>query len=524
MSNQNEETQILSQEEEHLDSNDNPPLVVSEDNSKQNEKNNSNNIDNNLNVEETKKNKVNNNEVQTGQKNQNPNNQKQYKHYGHKSYHHDNLSNFQEPTFLRTDDLLDRSLEYIKYINHIFLEIFNGLTMTIDNLIKQSDIPEIIKRIIHCKQILIIINMINTQYLLSSIEGIDFLNNLNIITLRLMVFSIILLNIHYNIFGNKQFLEKDEELENFAIKRNPKLKEGRCENCHLLRICRSGHCYFCDKCVKKFHLHSDWFNMCIGASNELLYAITLCFTILYIFVSNIIFWYYLLVRTDILNYLTLVFTLFAVIGLSIIVNSFQFLYSFIFQNIFVNLTLYERQFTRRLTYLWKDERLTNFFNPFNKGLQRNLEEMFINLFDVDIYCQYKNGANQHLSEIIDDEKINNHEEENNISDDIGTFKLMIKLSEYFDPFITNKGNIYKFVDGNEIINWNRLIIFTPFDIINSPYKVLMVKTAKNMIQRKEQNLHNLENQKKEDENVENLDKSENKSNEGKENSENITTN
>ena len=87
--------------------------------------------------------------------------------------------------------------------------------------------------------------------------------------------------------------------------------------------------------------------------------------------------------------------------------------------------------------------------------------MIINLFDIDIYSDYKNYMNKNLSEIIDDEKLKIQEqEENNNSNNLSPFKIMIKLCEHFDPLITSKGNIYKFVDGKEIINWNRLIIFT----------------------------------------------------------------
>ena len=94
-------------------------------------------------------------------------------------------------------------------------------------------------------------------------------------------------------------------------------------------------------------------------------------------------------------------------------------------------------------YLWTDERRYSFFNPFNKGLKRNIEEMFVNLFDIDIYSDYKNFINLNLSEIIDDDKINQQEEEFNEFDEISSYKMMIKLVEHFDPLITSKGNIYK---------------------------------------------------------------------------------
>ena len=149
--------------------------------------------------------------------------------------------------------------------------------------------------------------------------------------------------------------------------------------------------------------------------------------------------------------------------------------------------------------------------------------MIINLFDIDIYSDYKNYMNKNLSEIIDDEKLKIQEqEENNNSNNLSPFKIMIKLCEHFDPLITSKGNIYKFVDGKEIINWNRLIIFTPFDIINSPFKELMIKHAKNMVKKKDKNIQDKKSLKKNDENSdknENIEQIDNKENEIKENNE-----
>ena len=95
--------------------------------------------------------------------------------------------------------------------------------------------------------------------------------------------------------------------------------------------------------------------------------------------------------------------------------------------------------------------------------------------------------------------------------DINNFKLMIKLVEHFDPFITSKGNIHKFVDGKEIINWNRLYLYTVFEVINSPFKDILLKQAKFVLEQneafmREQN-NKINNEKKEDEKI---DEKENK--------------
>ena len=429
----------------------------------------------------------------------------------HSHHNHMHMHMHEENTFDRYRRYI---LVYTKYINMRIQMLFEGLTNTIDSTIQKAKLHPLIKRFLHSKQILLIIYMINIQYLLSSVEKISFLNALNRQTLRFMIFSVIGLNVHYYFFRNKLYVEKDEELERFISSRNPEIKKGSCEECQVLRICRSFHCQFCGKCVKKFQLHSGWFNICIGANNELLYALALLFVNLYLLCSNLIFWYYVLVKYNLLNYLFLLFFLFALAGVYINFNSLSFLYSFIVENLFKNLSYFESKYGRRLTYLWRDERRMFFFNPFDKGIQRNLEEMIVNLFDVDIYSGYKSFASQNLDEIIEDEKPNENEEneQNNFFNDIIAYKLMLKITEHFDPFVTSKGHVYKFVDGNEIINWNRLIIFTPFDIINCPFKDSMIKNTKMMIERREMYLKNLRQNKINIENLRNIEKEAKKEN------------
>jgi len=394
--------------------------------------------------------------------------------------HHQHNHDFSNPRFLYY-----YALGYVKYGDFYIQKFFSGVTSSLDMAIKNSSFNPAVKNLIHSKQIFLLIYIINIQYLLSSVEKITFLNFLNQNTRTFMILSIILLYLHYFFLNQRLFIEKDEELEKFIIKRNPQITKGKCEECGLIKIMRSSHCYFCDKCVKKFHLHSDWFNICIGANNELLYAITLFFINLYFFVSNLIFWYYIIFRTDLLSYLAFLFTLFAIAGIYITFISGRFLYKLIFDCLFVNLTWYEKNNIRRLNYLFRDPYGRAVFNPFNKGIQRNLEEMLINMFDINIYNDYKNYNCQDLSELIEEDKTKKEEEQFNSFDDMSSFRLMLRLVEHFDPLITSKENIYKFVDGKEIINWNRLMLFTVFDIINSPFKDMMVKQAKYHVEQRE---------------------------------------
>ena len=534
MKHYNEEVEILSHEEEtHLDSNDNDLKISgdSHENLSQNKGNNSEVINQNLNIAEMNGNNniidpsqrgqnVGNNETDMESKLRNFEPEKHYKNYGKLHHHHMNNHSHQHD-FSNPRFVLFYILSYIKMINFRIQNLYSGFSMTLDMIIKRSNFHPLVKRIVHSKQILLFIYIFNIQYLFSSVEKITFLNFLNKYSFGFMMLSIIGLHTHYYFYNNRLFIERDEELEKFVIKRNPQIKRSRCEDCHVIQLVRSKHCYFCEKCVKKFQFHSDWYNMCIGATNELIYGITFFLTNCYFFISNIIIWYYILVRSDLLNYLFLIFSLFGLLGIYFLFNTLKFLYNFIFESIFTNMTIYEFQNKRNLTYLWQDNRRNVTFNPFNKGIKRNIEEMFINAFDIDIYSDYKGYANKNLSEIIDDEKLNLQDDFVQDYNDIDAFKMMLKLCEHFDPFITSKGNIYKFIDGKEIINWNRLMIFTAFDIINSPFKDFMARSAKYTLQQRELYLEKLKNMKQNNEINNNDGSNENiENNENKENNEN----
>ena len=375
-------------------------------------------------------------------------------------------------------------MRHLSFYNNLIQFYFSSLTESLDMSLYSSNLNSSIKGYIHTKQIFLIIYIFNIQYLLSIVEKITFFDFLNTCSKNFMVLSVILLYIHYNFFKSKLFVEKDEELEKFVLKRNPQLKKGKCEKCDVLKLMRSNHCLYCNKCVKKYQFHSNWFNICIGANNELIYAISTFFICLYFFISNLILWYYIIIRNDLLTYLTFIYTIFALVGLYINFLSGKFLYKFIFECLFTNLTWYEKGDLRRFIYLQGN--YYGIFNPFDKGIQRNLEEMLVNMFDINIYSEYKNYNCQDLSEIIEEDDKNNEENHrHDIFNDIASFKLMIKSVEHFDPLITSKGNIYKFVDGKEIINWNRCFLFTVFDLINSPVKDSMVKQAKYYLEQNE---------------------------------------
>ena len=515
MTNQNEEIEILSQEEEnHLNKSGNFNEVTNGDLQETNLKNNEN-FDQNINVEESEQH--NSEEFYHNQNDSDDEAKTKLKSFdSEKSSQRNRTKQFyyDERDFSNPKYVIFVILQYLKFLNLQINQKFAEVCMTIDSYIKDSNLHPNLKKFLNSKQIILMTYIFIIQFFLSIIEGISFLNFLNQLSMNLMILSIIGLYAHYYFFNQKLFLEKDEEMERFIVKRNPQIKKGKCEFCDIIKVMRSNHCTICNKCVIKFQFHSELYNICIGANNELLYALSLILINNYIFISNIIFWYYITYRADLLKYLFLFYSLFALFGIYILYNTLKFNYEFIFENLFVNLTFNESKSAQRLPYLWNDISRKSFFNPFNKGLQRNLEEMWVNLFDIDIYSDYKNFAGQNLSEIIDDSNDNKEEDAINENNDSDSFKLMIKLTQHIDPLITSKGNIYKFVDGKEIINWNRLMIFTIFDIINSPYKECMIKKAKNNIKQKELTLqsindnnsnNNNEDGKNENDNVESLE-------------------
>ena len=504
MKNLNEEAEILSHDEK-LQLKSNP---IGNQGEKIIPQNNVNHEGNNLNQGQKIDVSNNNNQNEHYKLKINNHNHNQMNMHGmnnmHHHHQHPNEHDFSNPRYL-----LHYIRSYMRYYNFIIQQSFTSLASTLDMAIRNSSFNPNIKNLIHAKQILLIIYILNIQYLISSVEKITFLYFLNQNSRTFMLLSLIILYLHYFLLNKRLFTEKDEELEKFVIKRNPQIKTGKCEQCDLLKPVRSVHCFFCNRCVKKYQLHSDWFNICIGSNNELLYAITLFFVVLYFCVSNLILWYYILFRRDLLNYLTLIYTLFGIAGIYITYVSGNFLYEFIVDSLLINLTLYEKNNIRRLNYLSRNGFEKTLYNPFNKGIQRNLEELLINTFDVNIYSNYKNNNVENLSEIIDDNDKSNEVEEFNRFDDISSYKLMLKLVEHFDPLVTSKQNVYKFVDGKEIINWNRLMIFTVFDIINSNFKNMMVNQAKFYLEQREKQLKEQEEKKKKE--AEKID--ENKNNE-----------
>ena len=174
MKNQNEEAQILSHDEEaHLKSSDSSNNI-------EGNLNQAKNISNNLNIEEIKQNNNistatannNHNGADTELKQKNFDAQKRYHvNPGQYNPHHRHAHNhdFTNPKFL-----FYLAVGVIKMTNNQIMQLFSGFTTTLDRMIYASKIPSMCKRILHTKQILLLVYMINVQYLLYSVQSIFF--------------------------------------------------------------------------------------------------------------------------------------------------------------------------------------------------------------------------------------------------------------------------------------------------------------------------------------------------------------
>ena len=161
------------------------------------------------------------------------------------------------------------------------LEFFNGTVSSFDMIIANSDFNPHIKRLLHAKQLLFLVFVLNTLYLLTSLDNSSFITYCIYISLLGMFIAISMLIIHSYV-TESLYLKKDEELEKYVSEKNPEIKNNYCHCCDLIKCMRSFHCMYCNKCVIKFNFHSDWFNLCVGGSNELLYIITFSFVLLFL--------------------------------------------------------------------------------------------------------------------------------------------------------------------------------------------------------------------------------------------------
>ena len=77
---------------------------------------------------------------------------------------------------------------------------------------------------------------------------------------------------------------------------------------------------------------------------------------------------------------------------------------------------------------------------------------------------------------------------------------MLKLKEPFKPFISKDNHVYKKINGNEIANWNRLRLYTVFDLTNSPFADILYLQAEKSIEQYNQMQKQMEMQNQQNKN------------------------
>ena len=398
-------------------------------------------------------------------------------------------------------------MSFLYFLDFTFSNTIDNVSSSLDLAIAKIELPSFVKRIIHTKQIMLWIYIINTNFLLSKVEKSYFLNQLFKYNLYSFIISVIILNIHFYLSQNNLYLKEDKQLENYAISRNPQIKGNKCFACKVIICMRAHHCDYCNKCVIKFHLHSHWFNLCIGSCNELIYTITLFVTCFYFLISFYISIYLIFFLNQNLHIYKIPIYTWTFISIYVIVKLLQFTYKFVFKILFNNLT-YAETLNNRLTYLLKDYS-RNFYNPFEKSFFKTLWEMIINTLNINIYKQSLNEENNYIpiNESTSTELIEDNDNPVDFEQEIKAFKLILKLKEPFKTFISKDGHVHKKTNGFEINNWNLLRIYTVMDLSNSPFAEILYLNAEKTIQQysqySKQNQMMMQNQNQNQEQIQN---------------------
>ncbi|KMZ71595.1 putative Zinc finger protein [Zostera marina] len=170
---------------------------------------------------------------------------------------------------------------------------------------------------------------------------------------------------------------KDVEINGYIV------KVKFCDTCLLYRLPRASHCSICNNCVQRFDHHCPWVGQCIGLRNYrffYLFISSATFLSLYIFVIswlNIIYLrkhygsIFLAMRGEILSLALIIYTFMGVWfvgGLTV----------FHFYLIITNQTTYES-----FRYQYEKRK-----NPYNKGVWRNITELFFSRIPPSM-CEFR---------------------------------------------------------------------------------------------------------------------------------------
>jgi hypothetical protein len=179
-----------------------------------------------------------------------------------------------------------------------------------------------------------------------------------------------------------QFIESNAELEAFISINRKELEKNKCKDCKLTKVMRSFHCLYCKRCVARFEFHSHWFNVCIGGQNYFVYLLVLLITNFFYINSILLLTYLVFINNTSNNEISYdfkgrIFTLHFWFVLVIYAQLKIFFFSkIVMKNAARNLTDMENDNWRRIPYMWNIRK--EFFNPFDKGLVRNIKEYLFN--------------------------------------------------------------------------------------------------------------------------------------------------
>jgi hypothetical protein len=419
----------------------------------------------------------------------------------------------------------------IKFIDDLFYQMYIGLIGNFDATIGDMEISKFFKNILHSRQILLFYILVGNFWMIY--QHFNFNNsdiddekgshgyNMNVFLLKyylytacLILFGVTSFFIFLLKFGNysQMIIKRCEELEKYIVSKNKDLKKNQCHECKVVRCMRSFHCNYCNKCVTKFELHSNWFNCCVGSQNLLIYSLTLVFLNFYfiICVLNYSLQIFIIERdSPLYDFKNNLFTLHFWFSLTMYleIKLFSFTKGLIKRSIFQNFTENEKNNWKRLPYLWRNVN-KEFFNPFNRGCWINLREVWVSFMNYQIDISEKINIdlmkNENLNEtaynltVNEDKflKVNSSTAEDDYaclkkeckegdekkSDDSERVTNYIKkLQSNYEYFLSFDNQLcYQTYDDNpqrNPVNWNRRRLYTVFDLMNSPFRKILIKSV-----------------------------------------------
>ena len=376
-------------------------------------------------------------------------------------------------------------LYYCYVFDGIIEWLFNRFIIPIEQIFLSLQLPEFFFRTLSPRHILFWFFIYFSNYLLSKSKSNELITKIIKYNLYSIILSIFIFYIDYFLIKKNLYAKEDKQLENFCLNRNPQIIVNQCPKCKSIASMRTFHCMNCEKCVIKFQTHSFWFNVCIGAANELFYSITLISIFLNFLITLLIFIYISYFYSDSLLYYKLPFNLWIFVILWMNIKHTYFTFDFFKNILFENLTYVENG-NSRLTYLLKDYR--QFYNPFKKSFFKTILEIIVNAFNIDIYKMKELEKDNYIPiEESPNEKIDFDTPIMSPEEELKSCRLMLKLREPFKPFISKEGHIHMRIDGTNVTNWNILRIFSVLELSNSPFNDLIYSQAEYGIKNAEKN-------------------------------------